>query len=109
MSYVVLGLFGLESILLIKFGAVASSGLVGPPFYAVHLAVFFLGTPALANLLLLRSPPTKWFIVLPFCTVFAFVLVLLQYDVSERLYGINGDDGPYSKVICLPRRPSTFI
>jgi cobalamin synthase len=60
------------------------------------LTVFFLGTPALANLPLLRTQPKKWFIVLPFCVAFAFVLMLLQYGVSERLYGINGDDGPYS-------------
>lgn len=107
-SYVVLGLFGFELILLIKYGAVASRGLVGPAFYAVHTVVFFLGTPALANVLLLRTSPAKWFVVLPLCTVFALVLVLLQYDVSERLYGINGDDGPYSYVIDVPKRQSNL-
>ena len=106
-SYVVLGLFGLELILLVKYGAVASRGLVGPEFDALHLTVFVFGTPALANLLLLRASPAKWSVVLPLCTVFAFVLVLLQYDVSERLYGINGDDGPYSNLICIPQKRST--
>jgi hypothetical protein len=50
--------------------------------------------------------PTKWFIVLPLCTVFA-ILVLLQYDVSDNLYGINGDDGPYTNMICVPGRQFT--
>jgi hypothetical protein len=106
-SYAVLVLFGLELMLLIKFGAVSSRELVGPGFYALHLAVFFLGIPALANLLLLRTQPKEWFIVLPLCAAFALILVLLQYDVSERLYGINGNDGPYSNVICFPQRQST--
>jgi hypothetical protein len=30
------------------------------------------------------------------CTLFAFSLVLLQYGVSEALYGIDGTQGPYS-------------
>jgi len=32
------------------------------------------------------------------CTVYdpGFCLVMLQYSVSEALYGIDGDNGPYS-------------
>lgn len=30
------------------------------------------------------------------CIVFAFALVLLRYDVSEKLYGVEWDNGPYS-------------
>ena len=31
------------------------------------------------------------------CTVFAFILVLMQYGVTEALYGIDGNDGSYSE------------
>ena len=98
-SYVVLGLFAAEMILLTMFGVVRSRGFVGPMFYVGHLVVFFLGTPALANLLVLRTPSSqdpRWYVVVSLCTVFAFILALLQYDVSEKLYGIDGSDGPYS-------------
>jgi hypothetical protein len=88
-----------EVVLLETLGAVRSRGIVGPAFYVVHLVFFFLCTPALANVLVLRPARgslSTWYIAGALCTVLAFILVLLQYDVSESLYGIDGDDGPYS-------------
>jgi hypothetical protein len=102
-SWCVLAVFAAELFLLVTMGSVRSRGLLGPGFYVAHLVLFFLGPPALANLLVLRSHRgimAKWYVAASLCTVFAFFLVLLQYHVSESLYGINGDDGPYS-------RPST--
>jgi hypothetical protein len=99
-SFLVLALFGVEVVLLMSLGAVRSRGILGPGFYVVHLFFFFVCTPALANLLVLRrhgGSPAKWYFAPIPCTVLAFVLVLLQYGVSESLYGINGNDGPYSK------------
>jgi hypothetical protein len=98
-SYIVLALIGLEVVFLMTWGAVRSRGIFGPGFYGVHLLCFFLGTPALANLLVLRrrgGSIAKWYLAPILCTAFAFSLVLLQYGVAEALYGINGDDGPYS-------------
>jgi hypothetical protein len=98
-STLILGLFAVELVLLVTLGAVRSRGLLGPSFYVVHIGLFFLGTPALANLLILRrnSEPFRiWYVVGLICTAFAFFLVLLQYSVSESLYGIDGDNGPYS-------------
>ena len=74
---------------------VRSRALFGPGFYVVHLALFFLCAPALANLLVLRHRE-RWYFVPFACAGLALFLVLLQYGVSESLYGINGDDGPYS-------------
>jgi len=102
-SWTVLGVFAAELILLATMGSVRSRGLLGPGFYIAHLILFFLGPPALANLLVLRSLPgitAKWYVAASLCTVLAFFSVLLQYQVSESLYGIDGNDGPYS-------RPST--
>ena len=90
-------------VLLATIGAVRSRGAIGPAFYAVHIALFFLGTPALANALVLRKRGgmRRWYWAVPACTLFAFALVLLQYGVSEALYGIDGMDGPFSNVIRL--------
>ena len=98
-SAFVLGLFVVELILLMTLGAVRSRGLLGPTFYVVHIILFFLGTPALANVLILRRNSgllRMWYVAGLICTAFAFFLVLLQYSVSESLYGIDGDNGPYS-------------
>ena len=90
-SYGVLALFAVELLLLNTLGSVRSSALIGRGFYVTHLVIFFCGPPALANLLVLRKRSKEsfaWYAVFA-CTVFAFLLVLLQYDVSESLYGIE--------------------
>ena len=98
-SLFVLGLFLVELILLVSLGAVRSRAIIGPSFYVAHTALFFLGVPALANALVLRGQGPlvgRQYVAVVVCTVFAFFLVLLQYVVSESLYGINGTDGPFS-------------
>ncbi len=98
-SLVLLGLFSVELIRLVTLGAVRSRAVVGPGFYVAHSVFFFLGTPALANALVLgaRSPfVTKWRVAATICTIFSLFLVLLQYGVSEALYGLDSTNGPYS-------------
>ena len=91
-SCLVLASFACELALLVSLGTVRSRSLLGPGFYVAHLILFFLGPPALANLLVLRTQNgfiAKWYVAGALCTVFAFFLVLLQYTVSESLYGIE--------------------
>jgi hypothetical protein len=91
-SYFVLALFAAELVLLLTLGAVHSGAIFGHSFYVLHLALFFLGVPSLANFLLLRQRRRivdRWYVAGMLCTVFAFLLVLLQYHVSESLYGIE--------------------
>jgi hypothetical protein len=98
-SYIVLGLLAAEIILLAKFGAVRSRGLVGPSFAVAHAIVYLLGTPALANLLVFRGvskATARWYVVVPLCSVLAWFLVFVEYDVSDQLYGPDGIGGPYS-------------
>jgi len=98
-SLFVLGLFAAELVLLVSIGSVRTRGLLGPHFFATHVGLFFLCTPALANSLVLRPSRglvSKWYVAGALCTVFAFFLVLLQYTVSESLYGIDGENGPYN-------------
>ena len=100
-SLVVLGLFAAECVLLATLGAVRSRAVLGPGFYPAHLLSFFLTTPALANLLVFRSRAgvfLQGYVATVLCTVFAFFLVLLQYDVSESLYRQDGNNGPYSSL-----------
>ncbi|MGH9579234.1 MAG: hypothetical protein ACRD3R_17485, partial [Terriglobales bacterium] len=83
-SHIVLLLFSVELVLLVALGAVRSRGLLGPGFYVAHIFFFFVGTPALANSLVLRSGRgffAKWFVAGVLCTMFALFLVLLQYSV----------------------------
>jgi hypothetical protein len=87
-----------EIALLATIGSVRSRAVFGPAFYAAHSALFVLGTPALANLLVLWPPKglVRWFWAVPICTVFGVTLVVLQYGVSEALYGVEGTGGPFS-------------
>jgi len=92
--------FALEVLVLLFWGTVRSRTVFGPGFYVIHVILFFFGTPALANVLVLRQRPgylARWYIAIPLCTVFAFFLVLMQYGVSEALYGIDGQGGPFGK------------
>ncbi len=98
-SFIVLGGFAIEVFLLILLGPIRSRTYLGPGFYLAHMIFFIFGTPALANLTALRKKGgvyRLWFLTPIWCTIFAFCLVVLQYVVSEALYGINGNDGPFS-------------
>lgn len=100
-SWIVLAGILVEWALLLLRGAVETRLLVGTVFYPAHLIVFVLGTPALINVLVLPSPCSRrarWFRTVPLATVLAFVLVVQQYGVFEALYGIDGEDGRFSRV-----------
>jgi hypothetical protein len=109
-SFTVLLMVAAEFILVIVRGAIGTRELVGPSYYPLHVVGFFLGPPSLGNVMLLwrRAPPQGgwWTLVAAAvlaCTALAFALVLLQYGVTEALYGIDGSGGPYSRhVTALP-------
>jgi hypothetical protein len=97
-SFVVLVMVALEFVLLARFGAVRLYAATEGLYYNAHLLLFFLGTPALANVLILRSKGDRvskaWLAAAVPCTILAFVLVLIQYDVSDKLFDDEGT--PYS-------------
>jgi len=98
-SYIILAGLVIELLLLIIFGAVRSRTYLGPGFYVAHSIFFYFGTPALANLLVLRKRGgvfKLWFLTPILCSAFAFFLVILEYAVSETLYGVKGMGGPFS-------------
>jgi hypothetical protein len=99
-SAVVLFALAAELVLLLRLGAVGSRGALGPAFYPAHVLIFLLGTPALANVLVVGRWAIfrrRWYLAAPLCAVLAVGLVLLQYHVSESLYGMDGMGGPYGK------------
>ena len=98
-SVVVLVALLIEWCLLGVVGAVRSREIIGPLFYTLHLAVFFLCVPALANILVLRSPGGgvwKLPLIALCCAALALPVVLTQVAVSEALYGVDGSGGPYA-------------
>lgn len=87
-STTILGLFATEILLLATIGAMRSQEIIGSVFYTLHLLIFFLGVPSLANVLVFQARLRTTFTI-ALCTAFAFVLVLLQYGITETLYGIE--------------------
>ncbi|WZO98320.1 hypothetical protein EP7_005380 [Isosphaeraceae bacterium EP7] len=99
-SWLVLGVFSVELLLLASQGVVRSRTLIGPAFSVAHFVCFLLGSPALADVLSLgrRGPLVdRWYLIIAGCTAFALFLVVQQYVVSEALYGPNGTEGPFGE------------
>jgi hypothetical protein len=100
-SCLVLAAIITEWIFLAVRGAVGTRVVIGSAYYAAHLFIFFLGTPALPNVLVLADSSkrrARWWFSVPLCTTLALILVVQQYVVSEALYGIEGTDGPFSQI-----------
>ncbi|HNL89745.1 MAG TPA: hypothetical protein PKH05_11775 [Nitrospira sp.] len=97
-SCAVLVMCACEVLALASRGAVGTQHMIGTAFYPLHLTLFFLGVPAFGTVLRLENRKPLWLpIVVSLYTAFALVLVLLQYGVTEALYGIDGNGEPYSK------------
>ncbi len=97
-STTVLIALAFEMALLAVFGAVRVREMLGPAYYPAHMLPFFLGTPSVANVVVLRPQAKRmrgWSSAVPLCTIMALALVLMQYGVSEALYGIDGHGGRF--------------
>ena len=71
----------------LRLGVVQSRAVVGSGFHVAFSLLFFLGTPALANILVLhKNGPfvARWYFAGAICTIFAFYLVLLQYTTFRN-------------------------
>jgi len=99
----------LEWVVLFTMGAVSSRAIIGPTFYPLHLLIFVLSIPALANVLVIRIRNSvampgfgAWLVIALLCSALALPVVLTQYGVSEALYGIDGAGGPYGQAPTIP-------
>ena len=105
LSTAVLGGLLVEWGTLLAVGAVRSRAIIGPAFYPLHLVLFFLAVPALANVLLITRSGSvlgSWFVMGSLCSVLALPVVLTQYLVAEALYGSDGRGGPYGEAPTIP-------
>jgi len=99
-SYLIVILVFFEVFGVAVLGTLKLRSVIGAPYYPLHLFLFVLGVPALANLLQLqkRIPVlSKWYLTAMICMVYAFGLVFLQYAVTDDLFGIDGQGGPYQQ------------
>jgi hypothetical protein len=99
LSVVILALLVLEFIGVSTVGTLKLREIIGAAYYPIHSILFFLTLPSLVNIMKIqRRTPflSKWYVIGFACAVIGLGIVLLQYGVSEALYGVNGNDGPYS-------------
>jgi hypothetical protein len=90
----------LESICAMALGPVRLREIIGPSYYGVHVTLFVLAVPGLVNIMKLQERIrflTKWYVIGTSSALFGLCVILLQYAVSEGLYGIDGMGGPYGK------------
>lgn len=100
LSILMLLMIGLDLMGVFAFGAMHLKALVGPVYYPVHVVLFLLGVPALANLLLVQkknSAVSKWPVSALICTLWFLALLLLQFKVSEDLFGVDGMGVPQER------------
>jgi hypothetical protein len=79
--------------------------LPGKPFEVLVTLVFLFAIPAPVNLLVIARPDTAWSSWLAIGTLSAALAIplgLTNIAVSEALYGVDGEGGPYSS---QPNRP----
>ena len=91
-SYLVLCAAIIDIALVASIGAVKAQTLIGPMFLVIHLVVFLLGAPSLANALVLSRYgfwTKKWYLAIAVCGAFGVFLVFFQVSVGEALDGVQ--------------------
>jgi hypothetical protein len=99
-SAVVLSLVLLEIIGVITVGILKLCETLGPIYYPTHSLLFFGTLPSTVNIMRIqRKIPilSRWYLIGGVCAMIGLGIVVLQYGVSEALYGVNGTEGPYSQ------------
>ncbi len=100
-SIFILILIGIEVLGVALIGTLKLRLIVGEAYYPIHFVLFVLGVPALANLMQVqrRFPIlSKWYVTAMICMVMGFGLVLLQYMVTDDLFGVDGEGTPGNRV-----------
>jgi len=97
-SIIILSLIIMEFFCVITFGTIKLREIIGQSYYPIHAFLFFLALPSLVNVMRLQKRinfMSKWYVIGVTCAFFGLCIVLMQYTVSESLYGIDGIGGPY--------------
>ena len=97
-SVIVLMIGLLEFCSIATVGTISLREAVGGLHYPIHIGLFFLTLPALANIMRLQNRfclLSRWYSIGSLCAVIGLCIVLQQYVVSEALFGVDGIGGPY--------------
>lgn len=98
-SALILSLVCLEFLGVIIMGTLTLRQELGQLYYPIHSCLFILTLPSLVNIMVIQKRIhflSKWYTIGVICALFGLSVVILQYSVSETLYGIDGTSGPYS-------------
>jgi len=99
-SGIILTVLILEFVGVLTVGAIKVRETIGTLYYPLHIFLFFLFWPSLANLMAIQGRMaffSKWYIIGITCAFLGLSVTLLQYVVSEALFGVDGMGGPYGK------------
>ena len=99
MSVVILALVLFEVVGVTVIGTLKLREIIGVAYYQIHILLFFSTLPSVVNIMKIQKQIpflSRWYIIGIACALIGFGIVILQYGVSEALYGINGNEGPYS-------------
>jgi len=90
-------LYASELIVVSMRGVLSTRAMIGPVYFLIHVVLTLSSAPALACVLILgrRSPAAWWPLTAAICWFVGAGSIFYQYDVTETLYGIDGQGGPY--------------
>lgn len=91
-SLVVLTALSWEIVLTILVGPKGLEELMGPTYFRIHVGIFFLSVPSLVNAIALQrrfSIISKWYIIAPACSILTILIIMLQFYVTDILFGID--------------------
>ena len=91
-SSVVIYALILETILVTAIGPNGLVELLGSSYFQIHLGIFILSVPSLVTILALQKKfpkISKWYITALICVALATHVLLLQYHVTDSLFGIQ--------------------
>lgn len=99
-SALILSLIILEFLGVVTFGTIKLRETIGQSYYPIHTFLFFFALPSLVNVMRLQRKInflSKWYVIGIACALFGLCVVLMQYSVSESLYGVDGTGVPYGQ------------
>lgn len=99
-SSLILTLLAIEAIGALTVGAVELRKEIGPSYELLHGILFFLALPSLVNVMRLQKRIpflAKLYVISGACAIAGLAVVLLNFGVSEALFGIDGMSGPYAR------------
>jgi len=91
-SILVLAVLFAEFVSVVIVSPLTLDAAIGQAYYPIHIILFFLAIPSLVNVLQIQKRVpffSRWYVISFLCILLDLAIVLLQYYVSEVLYGVS--------------------